>query len=68
MITMKYLGPSQVERIFEEKTLDEKLVIYKKAFGIKEMYPEFTRIDCIASSLGYKKCISGSGFYENENN
>lgn len=63
---MRYLGTSQIEREFEDMPSDEQLSVYKKAFGIKEMYPEFTRTDCIATAMGYKKCISGSGFYEND--
>lgn len=64
---MRYLDHTQVNRKFNAKTPAEQLEIYKKAFGIKEAYPEFTRIDCIASAMGFKKCISGSGFYENLN-
>ena len=67
MITMRNLGPTQIEQIFDEMNPDDQLIVYKKAFGIKEIHPEFSRTDCVATAMGYKKCISGSGFYENEN-
>lgn len=67
MITMRYLGPTQIEQIFDEMNAEEQLSVYKKAFTVKEIYPEYSRTDCVADAMGYKKCISGSGFYENEN-
>lgn len=62
---MRYLGTTQIEQKYEELEVSKQLEVYKKAFGIKEVYPAFSRTDCIASAMGYQKCISGSGFYEN---
>lgn len=65
---MRYLNADQINQVFEEKSTAEQLEIYKKAFGIKEVYPAFNRVDCVASAMGFQKCVSGSGFYENLNN
>ena len=64
---MKYLSPTQIEQFFNEKTTEQQLEIYKKAFGLKETDNTLSRIDCIAMAMDYVKCISGSGFYENVN-
>lgn len=64
---MRYLGPSQIEQEYESKSVKEQRDIILKAFGIKEIHPTHSRTDCIAMAMGYEKCISNSGLYENLN-
>lgn len=61
---MKYLTPGQIEQQFDSKSESEQLDIMKKAFTLKDIHPEYSKADCIALSMDYVKCISGSGMYE----
>lgn len=60
----RYYGYSQIEQMFNEQPVEKKVVTLITAFEIKELHPEKTKEVCIATAMGFKLSISGSGFFE----
>lgn len=63
---MRYLGPTQIQAMYDKLGTEKKLDVMNSAFHLKDMHPEYSKTDCIALSMGCNLCQSGSGFYEKD--
>lgn len=65
---LHYFRYSQIKQQFDRMSAENKVTTLVTALEIKEINPTKTKEVCIAMALGYKACISGSGFFEKVNN
>lgn len=60
----RYFRYNQVELEFQSLTDSDKVIVLFRALGIKGDRSGCCINDCIAISMGFEPCVSGSGFYE----
>ena len=63
---MTYQTEAQINQKYNTYLITDKFKILDLAFKIKDDNSSLNKTDCIAISMGFKKCISGSGFYEKQ--
>lgn len=60
----RYFLYSQIEREFDKMDSESKITTLVTALEIQEIHPENTKKISIATAMGYKLSISGSGYFE----
>lgn len=63
----RYFLYSQIKIQYDGMGLEQKVITLTTAFEIKEIHLEYSKDVCIAMAMGYKACISGSGYFEKIN-
>ena len=61
---MRYLTSGQIMQKFHAMTNSDKIITLVTAFEIKDVNPNYDKETCIASAMGYTLSISGSGYFE----
>ena len=61
---MRYLTSGQIMQKFNSMTNSDKIMTLVTAFEIKDISPAYDKETCIACAMGYTLSISGSGYFE----